>query len=568
MKRRLVLTGLVALILAAAFSVWALLSDRQRTIAIGTARAEAEAQLSLLERDIAIRFLEVEMLSRGFDRSPDANSLRLIEQKLQTVLQGIRAVGFADTDFVLRGMTPLLDPAVIGINLADLSPERATAFRTARDTHNVTMTPPMPLNRDGHLGFLAVLPVIESNRVAGYFVIGFEAKQWIDYLLPGNDPQARSHRYAKRINFAGKVVYETDDFAFLDTPIVMSRSRGPLNNEFQVDLRQRPGQMHFDDLLPELAALFIGGLSLLSLFAFTQALRARTAEARSALSADRQKRLNDRLLAEVETRRSAETAARNAQLSTARFLATMSHEVRTPLNAVMGMFELIEAGSVPDLVKRQAHAGQTAAQRLFSQLTNVLDASTLDAAALQPRPARVPLKSLIASWHDTLTDAVAQSRKSLTAQVDVAPDLPDTATLDGDRASQIVANLIENAVKFTASGTITLSVQGQGEMLEISVADTGIGIPMAHRDEVFQRFFQVEGGLRRHYDGAGLGLSNARELADLLGADLTVEDGPKNATGGHGSRFTLRLRALTADHNPDWPETPRIVPPATAAAGP
>ncbi|MEC3861921.1 ATP-binding protein [Mesobacterium sp. TK19101] len=565
--RRMVLTGLVALVLAAAWSVWALLTDRQQTILSGAALAEADAQLSRIERDIAIRLLELEMLSRGFDSSPDAGSLLLIERELQTVLQGIRAVGFADTGFVLRGMTPLRDPAVIGTNLATLSPERATAFQTARDTRSVTMTPPLPLNRDGQLGFLAVLPVIENNRVAGYFVIGFEAKQWIDYLLPGNDPQAQSHRYAKRISFAGKVVYETDDFAFLDTAVAQSRSQGVLNNDFQVALRLRPAQMQFDDLLPELAALFIGGLSLLSLFAVTQAARARSAEARSARSAKRQKRLNDRLLAEVETRRSAEAAVRSAHLSTARFLATMSHEVRTPLNAIMGMFELIEASTVPDRVKRQAHAGQTAAQRLFSQLTNVLDASTLDAAAVQANPASLPLAMLVETWRDTLTSAVERSKKPLDVRVEVAPGLPETIMLDGDRVSQIVANLVDNAVKFTGSGTITLSVRAQGEILELSIADTGVGIPKALRGKVFQRFFQVENGLRRPYDGAGLGLSNCRELADVLGADLTVEEGPRNADGGHGSRFTLRLRAVAAENSGHGADTTPACPRAMAATG-
>ena len=243
---------------------------------------------------------------------------------------------------------------------------------------------------------------------------------------------------------------------------------------------------------------------------------------------------------EILVRRSAEEEATRANEIKSTFLATMSHEVRTPINAIMGLFELIENADVPDRQKRQANAGQSAARDLFKQLVNVLDFSRLEARSLEITIAPEHLEPMIDDFREVLEATTAQSSKPLETWVTVDPDVPQYVRLDRRRVHQIILNLIENAVKFTQCGSIGIRVSrvqmDGGYVLKISVQDTGIGISETELGKVFDRFGQLDGAITREAGGTGLGLSISKELAQLMRGELVVTSRP-----GEGSTFSLLL---------------------------
>lgn len=243
-----------------------------------------------------------------------------------------------------------------------------------------------------------------------------------------------------------------------------------------------------------------------------------------------------RLRREAALRRLAERRARRASRFKSDVLATSSHEVRTPLNAIMGLFQLIaQAPEVPERQRQQARAGNSAAGLLLRQLTNMLDLSRLEARSLQivTRPER--LAPLVAEWQEFLDAEIARSGKALTARADIAPDLPDIACIDSRRVTQVVLNLIDNAVKYTTTGSVTLGVGHGDEGLCISITDTGRGIAPQDLERAFDLFDQLDGRPGdRQSDGAGLGLAICKRLAQLMKGNLTAESTP-----GTGTRFRL-----------------------------
>ncbi|MGB1208283.1 MAG: sensor histidine kinase, partial [Paracoccaceae bacterium] len=295
--------------------------------------------------------------------------------------------------------------------------------------------------------------------------------------------------------------------------------------------------------LPELLAACIAGALGMAFsaifFAGVQSSRANRAEAKSASMTRDLQAANASLSQQIDVQRKAEAAALHAQAASERFLATVSHEVRTPLNAIMGMFELIARANVTPRVTRQAQAGRAAALRLFAELTNVLDASRLDAGAISVSKSTTNLPDLIRRWEDTLTALVDSSHKPVTARMETAPTLPDHVWIDPERVTKIINNLLDNAVKFTAQGSVTLHISTRKADLVVRVKDTGLGIPKDRHDSLFQRFYQIEDARTRSLDGAGLGLAICAEIADLMGSKLDIE--PSGGTQAAGSVFRLTL---------------------------
>lgn len=241
-----------------------------------------------------------------------------------------------------------------------------------------------------------------------------------------------------------------------------------------------------------------------------------------------------------EARRAAEAAAQTKAV----FLANMTHELRTPLTAVLGFSRLIERS--PDLndeirvlVRRVMNAGEA----LLYTINDILDFSRLEDGSVEIR-ARPTL--LVASIQEVLELLAPQAEeKRLTLKVVVAPDTPEQAVVDPDRLRQLLLNLVGNAVKFTESGGVTVSLarSADGRSLVWSVTDTGPGISPEGMERLFVRFSQVKGGGLDGKVGAGLGLAICRGLIDLMGGEIGVE-----STVGKGARFwfSLPLKAVRA----------------------
>lgn len=223
------------------------------------------------------------------------------------------------------------------------------------------------------------------------------------------------------------------------------------------------------------------------------------------------------------------------------FLATMSHEFRTPLNSIIGFTDILLTGirgQIDDAARRMLERVSASSHHLLNLINEVLDIAKIEAGRLEivPRPAK--LRWLVNQWEQEL--GVLAKQKDLSFAVTLEPTLPEEVVLDAERVTQIMQNLISNAVKFTNEGTVALDVRSVGDQLLLKVSDTGIGIPPQALEYIFDEFRQVDGSYTRERGGTGLGLAIVKKLAILMGGGVTVSSQP-----GAGSAFTIALPLIT-----------------------
>jgi signal transduction histidine kinase len=230
--------------------------------------------------------------------------------------------------------------------------------------------------------------------------------------------------------------------------------------------------------------------------------------------------------------RRAAVAIDNAQLyqaavvaneTKANFLATMSHELRTPLTAIIGYDELLAegiTGQVNDAQREQLDRIKVNARQLLALIEEILLYTRVEAGRESVHLEEVQPKELVDDAITTVAPMAQKKHLSLTAET-IAPAL--TLTTDSQKLRQMLINLIENAVKFTEQGRVTVRAFARGTDVVFEVQDTGIGIAPEHLEHVFEEFWQVEQTKTRTVGGSGLGLSTTRRLAKLLGGEVTVE---------------------------------------------
>jgi CheY-like chemotaxis protein/CHASE3 domain sensor protein len=220
------------------------------------------------------------------------------------------------------------------------------------------------------------------------------------------------------------------------------------------------------------------------------------------------------------------------------FLANMSHELRTPLNSSLILARLLADNKDGNLTPEQVRFAQTifaAGNDLLTLINDILDLAKIEAGKVELTLEPVPLRHLV----DTLARGVLPlaAEKSLRFDSTIDPGVPDRIETDPQRLGQVLKNLLSNAVKFTERGEVALRVSpAPSGGVAFAVHDTGIGIPEDQQEVIFEAFRQADGSTHRKYGGTGLGLSISRDLARLLGGDITVASRP-----GQGSVFTLTV---------------------------
>ncbi|NML18759.1 PAS domain-containing sensor histidine kinase [Azohydromonas caseinilytica] len=242
-------------------------------------------------------------------------------------------------------------------------------------------------------------------------------------------------------------------------------------------------------------------------------------------------------LEEALRQRTAQAEAASRAKST--FLAHMSHEFRTPLNAVIGLSHLLAQMSLPERAVGFVRHIEQAGEQLLALINDVLDLSRIEAGEMQLERVPFALAELLESAC-ALVQPQADA-KALMLRLDLAPGLPATLLGDPLRLKQVLLNLLGNAVKFTPAGHVTLKVtqaarEGARATLCLEVIDTGIGIAPQVQARIFEAFTQADSSTTRRFGGTGLGLSIVRRLVDMMGGELTLDSTP-----GEGSRFTVRL---------------------------
>lgn len=257
----------------------------------------------------------------------------------------------------------------------------------------------------------------------------------------------------------------------------------------------------------------------------------------------------DFLAVKLDTSHTQLTLARDKAESTSRvkseFLSTMSHELRTPLNGVIGMTDLLLNTKLAEKQQHLAKTAMSSAHMLLKLINDILDFSQISSVDAKPENSQFSMNQMLREVNTLISDAA--QNKGIDYQVSVDDNVPDTLVADGLRLKQVLLNLLDNAVKFTESGSVGLSIDcpelgkawaEDSLKLEFTVSDTGVGIRSEDQGTIFELFSQADNSSTRAFGGVGLGLSISKDLVEMMGGEIVV-----SSVYGQGSEFFFTIPA-------------------------
>lgn len=230
------------------------------------------------------------------------------------------------------------------------------------------------------------------------------------------------------------------------------------------------------------------------------------------------------------------------------FFANMSHEIRTPINTIIGLNEMILREDISDEIAENAINIQNASKMLLTTINDILDLSKLESGRMDIVPTQYAISSMFSDLVNLIW--IRAHQKNLEFKVDIDPQIPSMLYGDEVRIKQVVTNMLTNAVKYTDTGSVTLSAQGERVaadqiLLRISVQDTGMGIRKESLNDLFRSFKRVDESDNRNIEGTGLGLTISKQLMEMMGGRISVD-----SVYHKGSTFTIELRQRIVNVRP------------------
>ena len=386
---------------------------------------------------------------------------------------------------------------------------------------------------EGHDGSSERLSALTYRRVDNIEGLVAYSGLYLPYLLNALEKYTSNYHAPKHINMA---FYDTSNRCIYSfTAGVGKTPCGPTNalnltqnwRDYKVVYQPSPT---FERLVPSQSVWPIAFFGSLLSVALAMLVR---------VSAQRSSELAFQVALRTQQLEQEKRNVESAMHATQRFIANMSHELRTPLNAIMGINQILLSGPCNTQTQRYLNISQESAGHLLSVINDVLDISKLEDDSLETVEQPFDLRPVLDMTVNALTIGCKDS--AITPVIELADDLPHFVVGDSKRIKQVLLNLVSNALKFTDRGRIVFAVSAQSQAnntirLSFTVQDSGIGIPKALQQAVFQRFKQVDDSNTRRHGGSGLGLAISHKLAEQMGGTLSLI-----SEEGKGSTFTLEL---------------------------
>ena len=483
---------------------------------------EVTRAVGTLETGLADRLSTLRAIQAYIESSEEVTAKEFITFNRELAEHRPAAVAVLRFDFTKLRSKPMCYPPEFALDLGD-QPELLSLVGGLRETPKEKSSPLITgfPSSSGPVVLLGV-PVISNKEVTGCLVGVYSVAELQATIGPELQERTKVQlsQSLDRANFDPEVSSHTyEDFEFLDQRwyLALTLERAP-------DALPRWG-------LPIGIVVSI----LLDLLLLVMSNRASRIES---LKSETEERARSLQTANQELRRMSSEVA-SADRAKSLFLANISHEIRTPMNAILGLARLTLDSGLKPAQREQLRHLESSAEALMGTLNAILDFSKLETGEIRLHPSFHSLSLLIEET--TRTFVLNAEEKGLELTLDIAPELPDRVLVDGNRLRQILLNLLSNAVKFTAEGEVCLACRGVREnsdrfRFDFSVRDTGIGVADSQLESIFGAFAQGDVSASGSFYGAGLGLSIATGLLELMESELKVE-----SVLGSGSNFYFTL---------------------------